>query len=605
MTDPGVHSQHGQALSESSSGQAFYRSWLATLVAQIGSVTQGVVVRVDGAELGAVVCGWPEGQSAAALEPRVARLAHEASVDREGRFEPFAGPDGAAWWLAYPVLLSGEVAAVVLLQLASAQQTDLHHAMNAMRWGCGWVEAGLWRERFEARVDDRSAQVLTLLAQGLDRQGVEAAVMALVQEMARLSRAERVSLAIGDGRDLRVRAISDVTEFNSRMNEIRHLEAAMREVLQAGVGCTASAAQDLQAWPAHAALLGATGNARTDTFALQVADRPVGAVTFEYRVDPQQQGWPPAAWQGALALVAQVLQLQVEAHATVLQRARAAGRRQLQAFWGPAAYRRKTLAVAAVLLLAVLSMAQGEYHLSVDAQIDPKFQRVLTVPYNGYLASAAVRPGDEVRQGQVLARLDDREQHLERVRWVTEVEKLRKKTSQAVAAHDRASVGVLAAQLAQAEAQLDLIESQLSRVEVAAPFDGLIVSGDPTQRLGDVLRKGEVLYQMAPLNAYRVLLRVPENRMADLQQGMTGSMQLTSMPDLGLRLTIDRIHPFTQRRDGASFFPVEARIEGQLDQVRPGMEGVARIHVDRRNLFGIWVRSLGDRLRQAWWSLPG
>ena len=205
----------------------------------------------------------------------------------------------------------------------------------------------------------------------------------------------------------------------------------------------------------------------------------------------------------------------------------------------------------------------------------------------------------------MLLRLDDRELHLERVRWLTEAEKLRKRHQQAVAARDRASLGVLKAQLEQAEAQLALVESQLARVEVTAPFDGLIVAGDPTLRLGDALRKGEVVHQIAPLDAYRVAVRVAESRIGDLAVGMHGTLQLAAVPGLALDLTIDRIHPFTQRREGQSHFVVECTVRGPLQRVRPGMEGVASLAVDHRLLASIWSRGLMDWLRTTWWKLAG
>jgi multidrug resistance efflux pump len=308
---------------------------------------------------------------------------------------------------------------------------------------------------------------------------------------------------------------------------------------------------------------------------------------------------------GLLAIVARGLHLQSEATAGVTARVVRFVRGRLSRWLGPRGYRARTALVVASSVALFLAFAQGDYRLGAEAQVEAAFQRVLSAPWNGYLAQASARPGDEVRAGQVLMRLDDREQTLERIRWVTEVEKLRRKLDQATAARDRAAIMVASAQLRQSEAQLALVDSQLARIEVAAPFDGLIVSGDPTQRLGDVLKKGEVIYHIAPLNAYRLMIRVPETRIADLRPGMEGAMQLGALPGLALRLRVDRIHPFTQRRDGQSFFIAEATIEGDLDQVRPGMEGVATIAIDRRNLFGIWTRGLVDRLRVVWWSLFG
>ena len=64
------------------------------------------------------------------------------------------------------------------------------------------------------------------------------------------------------------------------------------------------------------------------------------------------------------------------------------------------------------------------------------------------------------------------------------------------------------AQIEQAEAQLALVEEQLSRARLVAPFDGFIVVGDLSQSLGSPVERGDVLFEVAPLDGFRVVLEV-------------------------------------------------------------------------------------------------
>ena len=43
-------------------------------------------------------------------------------------------------------------------------------------------------------------------------------------------------------------------------------------------------------------------------------------------------------------------------------------------------------------------------------------------------------------------------------------------------------------------------------------------------------------------------------------------------------------------------------LDGGADAIRPGMEGVGKIGVDRRKLAWIWTHALIDRLRLALWT---
>jgi multidrug efflux pump subunit AcrA (membrane-fusion protein) len=608
MSEPGQSS--GQPGTESDGESAFYPSWLGRLAAEIGSAVGGQILRVSDGRVSGELGRWPDLLAEEPLSPEASRLAQEAVTEREGRFAPLqlAFTDGKAgreaWLLAYPVLSAGEAQAVVVLQLALDSAAGLQRAMQQLQWGSAWIALQLRT----ASTDPAAGLALDLLASLLERDTPDLAAMALVQVLARQAGAGRVSLGWSDAGDaqqqVKLAAISDATEFDPRMNEVRLIEAAMREAILAGVtvSCLSVPAAG-ERWPAHEALRRGGGGPRIETYPLFVRQVAIGAVCVESEGEVTLED--AAQRESKLALSAAVLQLQRQAKLSAWKRVLASLGGQLRACFGPEAYRRKTAFAVVAMLTLFFAFKEGDYRLTAEAQLEPDYQRVLTVPNNGYLAEARARPGDEVKQGEVLVLLDDRELVLERTRWLTERDKLQKKLQEAVADHERASVNILSSQIAQTEAQLELVQNQLDRVEIKAPFDGLIVSGDPAQRLGAVLQKGDAIYQMAPRNAYRVLVRVPEARIADLAIGIKGRLQLNSVPGLDLQVELSRIHPFTERRDGASYFPVEAVLHGDLKQLRPGMQGVVGLDVGRRNLLSIWTRSLADWLRLRWWSIAG
>ncbi len=58
--------------------------------------------------------------------------------------------------------------------------------------------------------------------------------------------------------------------------------------------------------------------------------------------------------------------------------------------------------------------------MNANAQLDGAERRQVVSPYDGYLQSAAIRAGQAVKQGDLLASLDDRDLVLEKLRWDTE-----------------------------------------------------------------------------------------------------------------------------------------------------------------------------------------
>ena len=154
----------------------------------------------------------------------------------------------------------------------------------------------------------------------------------------------------------------------------------------------------------------------------------------------------------------------------------------------------------------------------------------------------------------------------------------------------------------QVDAQLAMVDSQLSRVRVKAAFDGIIVSGDLSQSLGSPTERGEVLFEIAPLDAYRVILEVDERDISEVIVGQTGELVLTGRSDAVIAFKITKITPVSESKEGRNYFRVEAELEKQKDFLRPGMPGVGKILIGERQLIWIWSRPLIDWLRLTLWT---
>ena len=156
------------------------------------------------------------------------------------------------------------------------------------------------------------------------------------------------------------------------------------------------------------------------------------------------------------------------------------------------------------------------------------------------------------------------------------------------------------------EAQLALVEEQLSRAEMVAPFDGMVVSGDLSQLLGSPVEQGKVLFEVAPLDAYRVVLQVDERDIAELALGQRGQIALViGHAHERLPFTVRQITPVTTAQEGRNFFRVEARLDQAPPRLRPGMEGVGKVEVGERKLIWIWTHSLVEWLQLATWRWLG
>ena len=167
---------------------------------------------------------------------------------------------------------------------------------------------------------------------------------------------------------------------------------------------------------------------------------------------------------------------------------------------------------------------------------------------------------------------------------------------------DRGAMGVLAAQVNQAEAQFALVDEKLARAQLTAPFDGVVVSGDLSQLIGTPVEQGRTLFEVAPLEGFRVVLQVDDRDIAWLAVGQRGELVLSSLPDRVLPFTVNSVTSVATQHDGRNVFRVEAQVQGAPPRLRPGMEGVGKVVVGKRSLLWIWTHGFFDWLRLTLWT---
>mgnify|MGYP001178206522 FL=1 len=258
-------------------------------------------------------------------------------------------------------------------------------------------------------------------------------------------------------------------------------------------------------------------------------------------------------------------------------------------------------AIGLALALLALTALPVDYDVAGRARIEGEYQRVLVAPAEGFLKMVHVRPGDAVRTGQVLVEMAEQDLSLEQQRWASELAQQESAYAGAMARADRAQMVIAQAKAEQARSELTRTQARLQRATVVAPFDGVVIQGDLSQRLGAPLERGETLLVVAPQALYRVVVDIDERDIANVAPGQRGALSLASQPWQPLPLEVRRVTPVARAGDGRNVFEVEAALQAGAQPLRPGLEGVARVVVGREPLAWIWTHRLVDWVRvQAW-----
>ena len=591
------------------SPEDFCRSWLMIQAHMIGGVSDGVVILVKpGTSTFAPVAFFPEEPSD---RTRLAPISERALKEGRGIIEPQTATQaedaaGPRYQLAYPVRLDGKVHGVVGVDIDWRPEARLQTAIRDLQWGSGWLEVLLRRHADPQQAErQRLKFALDLVATLLEQARFSESTTAFVTELASQLGCDRVSLGILDGKRIKLRAVSHSAQFEQRANLLRAVESAMEEAVDQVETVVYPPEQDARpvVARAHEALLHESEAGSAATFPLVHGERVVGALTLErakgYRFDV-----PTLEVCAAVASVAgPIVELKRGNEISLPLHAGRSAKGLWEKLVGAGHAGLKLGALGLAALAAFLAFATGAYRVSGNATIEGAVQRAITAPINGYVKEAALRAGDKVTKGQIIGRFDDRDLRLEHVKLASQREQYIRQYREAMANHERAQAEIVSSQIAQSEAQLALVDEQLARTLMVAPFDGLIVSGDLSQSLGSPVERGQVLFEIAPIDDYRVALQIDERDIAQVALGQRGELTVSSIPGERFAFTVSKITPVNTAKEGRNFFRVEAALtQAPGPRLRPGMEGVGKIHIDDRKLVWIWTHSFTDWVRLWLWS---
>ncbi len=243
-----------------------------------------------------------------------------------------------------------------------------------------------------------------------------------------------------------------------------------------------------------------------------------------------------------------------------------------------------------------------QFRVSAKAVLEGRVQRTVTTPFEGFIATGPAKAGDLVHAGDLLATMDDRDLLLERVRWHSERERLVLKSREALAKHDPSTSGQLDAQLRQTDAQGEMTAEKLARTRITAPIDGILVSGDMSQSIGASVETGKVLFEVAPLDDYRVIIRLDERDIRYVKTGQTGYVLLHGATGDRVPFTVQRVTSVAESDAGHNIFRVEGSLDGTPQNLRPGMEGIGKIEIAIHSHAWVWTRGLIDWARMQIWT---
>jgi RND family efflux transporter MFP subunit len=581
------------------------QAWLGILCQWIPGTQAGLLLLHEEGDRYAPAAVWPDQERDMS---HMAGAAQEALVERHGVVRDESS--GMAQ-CAYPLLGADTAYGVVVLHVVARGETGMRDALRLLHWGAGWL-VGLFDKRHLLDRDrrlNRSALLQDILLGALTEQNEDEAARWVVNRLAEALPCRSAILARasgGDGGSLELVSVSGSAGFEARANLLAAAREALREAHTSGEAqCHPPvAAEGGSQTPLLDALADYCREAQAaGALALPLVSqgRKLGALLVESEApfDADTRGFVQTL---ALAL-APCIDVQKTANRGLLEHAHSSGANALRTLAGPRHPGLKLIGALALIILAAAALWQMDFRVRAPATVEGQLQRVAVAPFDGYIAVAAIRAGDTVHAGDVLARMDDRDLKLAEAKAAADDELAERKLREAMGRGDAVAVRLAQADLEQGNAELALVRERLSRAAITAPFDGRVVKGDLSQQLGAPVEQGKVLFEIAPMDAWRVVLKVDERDIVHVHQGEQGELLLAGLSGDHFAIRVSKISPVAQAEEGRNTFRVEAQLVGGGSAIQPGMEGVGKIQAGRHSLLWIGFHRLFYWARYTAWTI--
>ncbi|MDR3389727.1 MAG: efflux RND transporter periplasmic adaptor subunit [Rudaea sp.] len=208
----------------------------------------------------------------------------------------------------------------------------------------------------------------------------------------------------------------------------------------------------------------------------------------------------------------------------------------------------------------------------------------VTSKASGVLMKLHVEEGMSVREGQLLAELDD----ASAVASVAQAEALMHKADATFAYAEQSIKKQLISKREYDQANFDMLSQraayqtarlQLTYTHIVAPVSGVIA--ERSAKLGNLIQINQNLFRIVGMDPLQAVLNVPERQLGILKAGQAVQLEADALPGKTFAGDILRIAPVVDSASGT--FRVTCEFHDKSNQLKPGMFGRVEIVYDHRD----------------------
>jgi membrane fusion protein (multidrug efflux system) len=192
----------------------------------------------------------------------------------------------------------------------------------------------------------------------------------------------------------------------------------------------------------------------------------------------------------------------------------------------------------------------------------------------GEVREILVEEGDDVRQGQVMARLDGDRLRLELNESEAKLQKLQRDYERNVDLKDKGLISTgdfdkIRYEMEALEASYNLAKLELDYTQIRAPIDGVV--SNRFIRRGNTIAVNEPAFRVTSFDPLVAYLHVPEREYRNIEKGQLVGIDIDALQGQRLVAAVTRVSPIVDPETGT--FKITIEISDEQRRIKPGMFG--------------------------------
>lgn len=238
-----------------------------------------------------------------------------------------------------------------------------------------------------------------------------------------------------------------------------------------------------------------------------------------------------------------------------------------------------------VIPVEVNDVSRGDIsaYYSNTATLEAVREATIVSKVRGIVQEIIVEEGDEVRAGQILARIEDDQYRIEMERAKATMDRMYNdfQRNKELFDKDLISAEVYENSRFEYESQKsahELAELNFQYTSIKSPISGVI--SDRFIKVGNMMGTDEQVFKVSDFDPIQAVLYIPEHERTKIRKGQRAELLADAIPGELFSGNIERISPIIDPLTGT--FKVTVYLDDNQDMLRPGMFGRIKIVYDTR-----------------------